>query len=134
MEISRRSFIKGVVALAGGLTSLANENNENELGMSRKDEKKKIREYMETAKLNRDWDRAIKENELREELASIIGEHTWVTYRIQEGNSLKFNRIIGKKILGADLPVENLIQLRKYLLAFRDRVNYLSINLGTIYV
>jgi len=136
MGISRRDFMRGIASITG-LIALATEDRE--LGMTREKEKEKIRKYIKQAKLERDWAEAIKENELRKEIASTIGEHTGVCYyRKPDSDSglekfqLTFVRRYGKEILEENLPVKNLCQIRDYIRDGPSNKNYISISLGIV--
>jgi len=139
MGISRRDFMKkaaGVGAASMGLTYIAGNDC---LGMTRQERKSEIRKYMEKAKLDRDWDAAIEENKLREEIANTIINGTVITYlrRPENASELKNSeriyvkhnggrldnsvirvRRVGKDILEENLPIENLRVIRDYIKDF----------------
>jgi hypothetical protein len=156
MKISRRTFMKAVGAAAGGvatggLTSLANrEHSGNDLGMTRQEEKIKIRKYMADAKKeekkeswehNDAWNEGLEEYALRDEISSIIGEYTRVSYCRRpagafesEDSKITLVRRYGKQILEDNLPIENLCQIRDYLVDGPPNKNSIFMYLGMINV
>lgn len=107
IKITRRNFIRGIGGLAGianliivPTTLYSNDNSKN-------------------IKLEKDWDEAIKENNLREEVSGLMKETNFsVDYRKSFSSSVR--RINYKEIIGFDMHVEGLTEIKNRLEGYRN--------------
>ncbi len=127
-NITRRSFMKGtgLVGATLGITSstIFGKSSEN----SRENKTNQVCEY------NKDWDEAIKTNSLKREISGLMDDVNMYVRYYQEKPIPSIQLIDSKQIIGANIPIKKLYEIKRRLIEHVNKYDPLNEGPGSLRV